>query len=132
MAKDYELTVHAKDGILWATLRGTRSMAVVLAASRDIMKACAELKLKKALVDVRGLVGQLEPKDSFDVTSRHYPAMRNRNVITHCAVVDRKGFEANHAFFENVAVNRGLNLRVVTEPAAGLAWLKSVDAGTKA
>lgn len=125
MAKAYELAVQVKDGVLWATASGTRSLAAVLGLTRDIMQACAELGVKQALVDVRGLKGQLEPTDSFEVTSRHYPAMRNRRVMTHCAIVDRKGAEANHAFFENVAVNRGLNLRVVTDAEAGLAWLKA-------
>ncbi|MGH8688994.1 MAG: hypothetical protein ACREVQ_14925 [Burkholderiales bacterium] len=132
MAKGYLIEVRAKDGIVWAIVRGRRSLDTVLEAGRDIMKACAELNLKKALVDVRGLEGQLEPVDSFEVTSRHYPAMRDRRVITHCAIVDRKGSEANHAFFENVAVNRGLNLRVMTEPEAGLAWLNAADGAAKA
>ena len=32
MAKGYRIEVRAKDGIVWATVRGTRSVATVLEA----------------------------------------------------------------------------------------------------
>ena len=119
----YELKVEERGEVLWVAATGTRSLETVLAMSKDIMKACAERGFSKVATDVRQLSGKLSAVDSFEVVARHFRAMQNRRVVTQAAIVDLKEFEARHQFFENLAINRGFNIRIFSQPEQALAWL---------
>ena len=115
--------MEQRGGVLWVAATGTRSLATVLAMSKDIMSACAERGIGKVAIDVRQLQGRLPPLDSYEVVNDHFPQMRSTRVITQAAIVDRKEFEANYRFFENLAVNRGFNLRIFSDAEQALSWL---------
>jgi hypothetical protein len=120
----HDLTIEEKGDVLCVTATGTRSMETVLAISKDILAACAEKGVKKVLIDVRKLEGRLHPMDAYKITAEHFPKMRDLSVITQNAIVDLEGFEHSYRFFENVAVNRGFNLRIFSGPDQAMAWLK--------
>jgi len=120
----YALTIEKKDDVLWVTATGTRSMEAVLAMSKDILAACVEKRVKKVLTDVRGLEGRLSTFEAYEIPDKHYPQMQDRSVITHNAVVDLEEFEDSYRFYENVALNRGFNVRVFSDPNKAMAWLK--------
>ena len=119
----YSLSVQQRGEVLWVAATGTRSFETVLAMSKDIMSACAEKGARKVGIDVRQLQGRLAPLDSFEIVDRHFPAIQSTRVITQAAIVDLREFEARYRFFEDLAVNRGFNLRVFPEPGPALAWL---------
>ncbi len=120
----YNLIIEEKDGILWATVTGTRSLEAILGISNDILGACAEKKVSKVLIDVRGLEGRLGTMEAYNIPDQYFPRIRDRSVITHTALVDLKEFKHSYGFFENVAVNRGFNLRIFSDPAEAAEWLK--------
>ncbi len=120
----YDLIIEEKDGMLWATVTGTRSLETVLAISNDILAACAEKKVSKVLIDVRGLEGRLSTMEAYQIPKQYFPKMRDRSVITHTALVDLKEFEHSYRFFENVALNRGFTLRIFSDPNEAAEWLK--------
>ncbi len=120
----YALTIEKKDDVLWVTATGTRSLETVLAMSKDILAACVEKRVKKVLTDVRGLEGRLSTLDAYEIPDQHYPQMQDRSVITHNAVVDLEEFEDSYRFYENVALNRGFNVRLFSDPNKAMAWLK--------
>lgn len=119
----YDLTIEKKEGVLWVTAKGNRSIQTVLSMSNDILAVCVEKKVKKVLADVRALKGRLSTIEAYEIPSKHFPKMRDRNVITHNAIVDLKEFEHNYKFFENVAVNRGFNIRIFSNPNEAFEWL---------
>jgi len=120
----YDLEIEAKDGILLVKATGTRSYQTILSISQDVLKACLEKKLKKVLIDVLDLEGRLGTLEAFEITDKYFPKIRNRSVITHCALVDLKEFEPKYKFFENLAVNRGFLLRIFSDRDQAMAWLK--------
>jgi len=120
----YDLRIESKDDVLWVKATGTRSFQTILAMSQDIVAACVEKALKKALIDVLDLEGRLGASDAFEIPDKYFPKIRNRSVITHCALVDLKEFEQSYRFFENVAVNRGFMLRIFSDTDEAVAWLK--------
>ena len=117
------LAVEQRGGVLWVTATGTRSLKTVLTMSKDILSACAERKVRKVAIDVRQMHGRLAPLDSYEIVDRHFPLMQSARVITQAAIVDLKESEARYRFFEDLAVNRGFNLRIFHEPEQALAWL---------
>ncbi len=120
----YELKIEKKDDVLWGTVTGTRSLETVLAIAKDILAACAEKRVTKVLLDVRSLEGRLKTIEAHEIPDRHFPKMRDPNVITRAALIDLKEFEHSYGFFETVAVNRGFMLRIFSDPDEAVAWLK--------
>jgi hypothetical protein len=119
----YELKTEKKESILWAEAVGTRSVESILSITKDIYKACAENQVKKALIDVRAMAGHLSTMDAYEIPDQHLPKLRDRSVMTQCAIIDAKESEGCFKFFEDVAVNRGFNLRIFTDPDEAVAWL---------
>jgi hypothetical protein len=121
----YDLKIETKDDMLLVKATGTRSFDTILSMSQDILKACVEKDIKRVLIDVIGLEGRLGASDAFEVTDKYFPKIRNRSVITHCALVDLKEFESSYRFFENLAVNRGFVFRIFSDMDKAIAWLKT-------
>jgi hypothetical protein len=120
----YNLTIEKKRNVLWVTATGTRSLATVLAMSRDILAACVEYKVTKVLTDVRTLGERLSTIEAYKIVDQHFPTIRDRSVITHCAILDLKEFEDSYSFFEDLAVNRDFNLRIFSDPDEAVEWLQ--------
>ena len=120
---DYNLTIEKKDDILWVMATGTRSTETILAMSKDVMVACAKKGVKKVLIDVCELEGRLSTMNAHKIPDEHFPKIRDRSVITHCAIVDLKDFVDSYSFFENVAVNRGFVLRILPDTDEAIEWL---------
>ena len=120
----YSLSNEKKDDILWVTATGTRNLETILAMSKDIQVACVENKVKKVLIDVRGLEGRLNMTNQYRLVANEFPKMRNRSVITHNAIVDLKEFKDSYKFLELVAHNRGYLLRIFSDPEQAITWLK--------
>ena len=91
--------------------------------SQEIFAACAEKDLKKVLIGVRSLEGRISAFNAYDIVDKQFPNMRDRSVITQCAVVDLKENEDRDRFFENVAVNRGFELRIFSDTDEAITWL---------
>lgn len=117
------LEYEEKGGILHVCAIGKRTREAIIRFVPDIYAACAEKKLSKVLLDIRGLEGRLPIREDYDIPSRFFPTVRNLNVINRAALVDLKEFERDDAFFETVAVNRGFNLRIFSNSDEALQWL---------
>ena len=120
----YELVIEERDGILRVTATGSRSLESVLAMSKDILKACVEMRAKKVLIDTAAMEGRLSTMEAYKIVDKHFPKMRNKAVITHAAIVVQKESEGSGRFFETVAVNRGFAVRVFTNADKALEWLR--------
>ena len=121
---NYNLKIENMGDYLLFTATGTRSMDSVLSMTKDVLAACAREKVKKALVDVRAMVGKLTTMEAYDLSDRHFPFMRDRNIIVRLVIVDCEENEARYQFLETVAVNRGLSIRYCNDPQEGAELLK--------
>ena len=86
---------------------------------------CVENKVTLALLDVRLLEGLLKTTEAYDLPDKYFPKMSAFSVITRFVIVDRKESRENDRFFENVAVNRGFNLRIFSDSDKAVEWLLS-------
>jgi hypothetical protein len=118
------LRVGVEGDLLRVTATGTRTLQTVLDMSQDIFAICVEKNVKKILIDVLALEGRLSTIDAYEIPDKHFPKMRNRGVITQCAVVDLKEFRDSYRFFENGAINRGFLFRIFSDTDEAIAWLK--------
>jgi len=121
----YDLKIEKKDDFLWVTATGReRTLEIILAMERDILQACVENKVTLVLLDIRPLEGLREMMEAYDIPDKYFPKMKDPSVITRIVIVDRKESKRNNNFFENVAVNRGFNLRIFSDSDKAVEWLK--------
>ena len=92
---------------------GKRCIDAMTAAARDTHRP-------KALFDCREMTGPLPIGARFAVAE--YAAI-TRGVISKIAMVAREDVVLPDNFVENVAVNRGVNLRIFTDYDAAERWL---------
>jgi len=121
---NYNLKIEKLGDCLLFTAAGTRSMDSVISMTKDVLAACAREKVKKALIDVRAMTGQLTTMEAYDLSQHHFPVMRDRNILTRVVIADRKENEARYRFLETVAVNRGFSVRYCNNPQEGAELLK--------
>jgi hypothetical protein len=121
----YELTTTKEGNLLHVKALGTRTFENVVSIIKDILQTCAEQGTHKVLVDVRALEGRLSIADAFEIPTSIFPQMRDRTILQKGAIVDLKEFEKGYKFFENVAVNRGFNIRIFPDIDEAIAWLKN-------
>jgi hypothetical protein len=121
---NYNLKIENMGDYLLFRATGTRSMDSVLSMTKDVLAACAREKVKKALVDVRAMIGKLTTMEAYDLPDHHFPLMRDRNILVRVVIVDRKENEARYQFLETVAVNRGFSIRFCNNPQEGAELLK--------
>jgi hypothetical protein len=91
--------------------------------AKEILEACLKNKTSRVLVDVRGLEGRLSTVDAYEIPTSYFPKLRRPGMLTKAAIVDVKEFKDSYQFFENVAVNRGYNLRMFGDIAEAIEWL---------
>ena len=92
---------------------GKRCIDAMAAAAREHGRA-------KVLLDCRKIKGSLPIGERFEVAEY---AATTREVIAKIALVSRADIVLPDNFVENVAVNRGVNLRIFIDFDAAVRWL---------
>jgi hypothetical protein len=118
----YQLSLHVEEEYLLAQAAGPRTWATVSALAAEIMQAALEHQRGKVLVDVRELEGWLSGLSSYLVVTEDFRRFRGKG-IKKAAIVDRPRPNIRSWFFENVARNRGFNVRIFVDPEVALDWL---------
>jgi len=113
-----------KDDILFIEARGKRSLQAVLDITEHAFNACKEHGIKKAIVDIQKLEGKLSTLDAYEIPATHYDQYRDRSILEKAAIIDSKEHVQSYTFFENVAVNRGYQIRFFNYVKDALEWLK--------
>lgn len=89
--------------------------------------ACEEFDRSKVLLDCRGLTGNMDIFDRFKVTE--YGASGRRH-FRRLALLALEEMVLPDRFIENVAVNRGMDLKIFTELDEAKQWLAMPAADT--
>jgi hypothetical protein len=119
----YQIEYEIKPGYLSARMSGERTMEAIVNGTKEMVGKGGELQQTRLLVDIRDLSGQLQMMESYDIVTREYPKIE-RTGIQRAAILDRVTSDPKQlAFFETVALNRGFNIRMFTDPKSAMAWL---------
>ena len=86
-----------------------------------MVEACSKVQLSIALLDCRNMTGEIQLFDSFLVAEY---GVKMLGIISKMALIGREDQMMHDNFVENVAVNRGVNLKIFTDADEAINWLK--------
>jgi len=86
-----------------------------------MVEASSQLQHSKALLDCRNMIGEIKILESFMVAKY---GGKMRGFLSKTALVGREDQMLPDNFVENVAVNRGVNLKIFTDVEEAIDWLK--------
>ena len=86
-----------------------------------IIESCVEHKLGQVVVDIRGLRGQPGVISDYELAT--FSVEQGLSVIKKAALVYRQENYEFTSFFETVAINRGLNVKIFVEEDEAVAWI---------
>ncbi len=119
----FKLRINKQNSILLVEVEGERSFKILVTITGQIMEACREQDLCRALVDVRAMEGKLSTWETFRLVVSCFSQVRNWHVLRKAAIVDRQENRDRSRFLETVADNRGFNLRIFEDTAEAIEWL---------
>ena len=90
------------------------------AGRADAVRMLADKGLKKLFVDAKGIQPIKSLTDDFEFTEDH---RTSHPPFIRIAVVHHEDQSERFRFIENVAVNRGMDLKVFTDSVKALNWL---------
>ena len=123
-SKSYKLTLTPKFGYVHAVATGENSLENMKAYLEDVVRECAARGDRRVLVEERFVGPRLGMVDIFDLASA--VSERARGLFEAIAYVDINAEnDVNAKFGENVAVNRGLRVRVFRTVEDAASWLKT-------
>jgi hypothetical protein len=85
-----------------------------------MVEACVEHKRSKVLLDCRRMTGYMPTFDRFEVAK--YGAIKGRQLMR-LALLNREDVLLPDNFVENVAVNRGMDMKIFTDFIEAEHWL---------
>ncbi len=95
----------------------------------QMRERCNDTGLRHVLLDCRAISGELSILSRYQVVDYGTVLL---GLVNRIALLVREETLLPDRFVENVAVNRGLNLKVFTESAAAEAWLAAETAAPSA
>ena len=119
MIKDLRI-IRRKDYIVF-DFTGEFSQEAGKQCIDEMVEACSQSKISRALLDCRNMGGEIQILDSFMVAKY---GVKMIGSISKFALVGREDQMFPDNFVENVAVNRGVNLKIFTDIEKAIKWLK--------
>jgi hypothetical protein len=117
----YTLTIEATAGYLHAVITGRNSRENVQAYQQEVLRECLARGCGRVLIEERLEGPRLGPGDVFDIAAEG--AARGATALPAIAYVDVNAQGALMKFAEDVAVNRGVRVRVSGTLAEAQRWL---------
>jgi hypothetical protein len=118
----YTLTIREEPQYLYIQATGARSRAMVFSLTKDCVAECKQRGYGRVLVDIQRLEGALGALDAFHLVTSDMAQIRQGYRLK-VAISDLPANKDRLRFFENVAFNNGLDLRVFSDVDAALKWL---------
>ncbi|HTN48308.1 MAG TPA: hypothetical protein VMK32_02640 [Burkholderiaceae bacterium] len=117
----FTLTIEQKDGYLHAVVTGDNTKEDILGYLRELMQECRARAATRLLIEERLSGPRLGPVDVFDIAAQgNAKAVGPLHAI---AYVDVNAVGQTMKFAENVAVNRGLPIRMFDTVIDAEKWL---------
>ena len=115
-----KLDIKVLEGILWASVSGRFSLENAETFLLEILRRARSEGINKILIDARGITTEISTIARFEFGN--YLAAQNP-YQTLIAIVGSENAVWPDRFLENVLVNRGVDVKVVTEIKEALKWL---------
>ena len=115
------LKIIQKDAYIRFDFTGDFSEATGKQCIDAMVEASSQLKHSRALLDCREMTGEIQIIESFMVAQY---GVKMIGVLSKTALVGREDQMFPDNFVENVAVNRGVNLKLFTDVEEAIDWLK--------
>ena len=114
------LEIEIADGVVRAAIASAFHLDKAKAFLLEILSRARAEQLNKVLIDIRGITGDIPMMARFDfgvfLADQRPRAIKIAFVGTDKQVLSDR-------FTENVSANRGVQMKVTTDPAEALAWL---------
>ena len=117
----YTITTEVEQGHVKLVASGEQTLEGNKELVFRVLEACAKNDLGKALVDIRGLVGQ--PGVASDYELADIAAREALGLLQKVALLYRQESHEYTAFFETAVRNRGINLLAFLDEGEALRWL---------
>lgn len=121
----YTLTTEEKSGYLHAVVSGRNSRENVQGYLQEVLRECLARRCGRVLIEERLEGPRLGPADVFDIAAEG--AARGATTLPAIAYVDVNAQGALMKFAEDVAVNRGVRVRVFGTVAEAERWLRQLS-----
>jgi isopropylmalate/homocitrate/citramalate synthase len=118
----YALNITKEADHLHIEATGTRTPETLMAVAKDCVDACKNHGYTRFFLDVQGMRGQLSTIDTYQFATKPLLAL-GRGLGLKAAIIDVGDNIERLRFFENVAVNIGMDLRVFSNASRALQWL---------
>jgi hypothetical protein len=115
------VTIVRREGYLNLTISGTFSLEAAKQSVDMLAEACNKESCYSVLFDCRPMTGEMPMFDKYKIGE--YGAKVLPHVIR-VAMLGREDQVSPDGFFENVAVNRGMILKVFSDEKKAVEWLK--------
>jgi hypothetical protein len=119
----YALNITKEADHLHIEATGTRTPETLMAVARDCVGACKKHGCTRFFLDVQGMTGQLSTIDTYQFATKPLLAL-GRRLGLRAAIIDVGDNIDRLRFFENVAVNIGMDVRVFSNASKALQWLR--------
>jgi len=117
----FDLKLEPKDDYLHAVVTGDNTREDVFGYLRELLRVCQQRHVTRLLIEERLTGERLGPVDVFDIASQgSSEAVGSLSTI---AYVDVHAVGDAMKFAEDVAVNRGLRVRIFATVAEAEQWL---------
>ena len=117
----FELRLEPKQGYLHAVVTGDNTREDVFGYLRELLHACQLRHVTRVLIEERLTGPRLGPVDVFDIAVQG--STEAVGSLMTIAYVDVHAVGDTMKFAENVAVNRGLPVRIFATVAEAEQWL---------
>jgi hypothetical protein len=121
---DFELRFDENDEYITATLTGIRRPDTLIDAAAKTSAHCRDRGVFFVLIDVRGMSGGLDTMETFEVAGHEIPQQADTRKLVRSAILDHPENIKRIRFFETVAINRGLNVKVFDDEDRAIEWLQ--------
>jgi hypothetical protein len=115
------IQIEPKEKYLQVEVSGVFDQAKAKGFIRAILNACQRHELWKIFVDIRKIRGPIPDIARFNLAEF---LAAQQTVPVRMAVFESAGQVSDDGFFENVAVNRGVMVRVSTDLKEVVKWLE--------
>ncbi len=122
----YQLKTKKESNFLSIFASGARTKDTILSIVKDMFIECEKYKISKVLLDICNLKGELQIKEMFDLPEKHFPKLRNHEILAKAAILDLKENEVRYRKFELFAQNRDFNLSFFNEETDAITWLSEL------
>lgn len=117
----YKIETTTEEEYLKLIVSGEQTLTVNKALVIEIIDSCIEHQTGKVMVDIRRFKGQQGVIPDFELAN--FAVAKGLTVIKKAALIYNKDAHQSTTFFETVARNRGLNLRIFLNESDAEAWL---------